>query len=103
MTEARKPRWTWTRTLIALLLVLMVLAGGSVGFYLFIRSQQIEEGAETHEAVCALKHDLEDRVGLSERFLLQHPRGAPGIPAVTIRESVRNQQRTISALSVIDC
>jgi hypothetical protein len=75
------------------------VAGGSV----YLLTSKSNEGSETHEAICALTADLEIRTDSTRRFLAQHPKGIPGIPATTLRESLQNQERTIDALSVVSC
>jgi hypothetical protein len=59
--------------------------------------------AASNHALCALRHDLEDRVANGERFLRKNPRGIPGIPARTLRQSIGGQRRTIRALSDLKC
>lgn len=55
------------------------------------------------DALCALRVDLQKRVETSERFLRENPEGVPGISPTVIREGIVNQQRTIAALSKLDC
>jgi len=57
----------------------------------------------TTSALCALRTDLERRVAGSKTFLAEHPAGIPGISAKVIRDGIKNQERTIKALSGIDC
>ncbi len=57
----------------------------------------------TTSALCALRADLQVRVDSSRAFLVDHPRGIPGISAKAIRDGIRNQQRTIVALAGISC
>jgi hypothetical protein len=59
--------------------------------------------ASTNTALCALRSDLERRVASSIAFLEDNPEGFPGIPAQTIRDSIANQERTITALAVLTC
>jgi hypothetical protein len=54
-------------------------------------------------SLCALRHDLEERVSNGEAFLREHPRGIPGIPAATLKQSIGGQVRTIRALSDLRC
>lgn len=65
--------------------------------------QTSRDSRVTTAALCALRHDLERRVASSQAYLLTHPHGLPGFPASTIRDGIKNQQRTIAALSGIDC
>jgi len=83
---------------LSVVLFVIVIGGG---VYLLVGKSN--EGAETHEAICALTADLETRTEGTRNFLTQHPRGIPGIPASTLRESLHNQERTIDALSVVSC
>lgn len=57
----------------------------------------------TTNALCVLRGDLEVRVRTSREFLKDHPNGFSGISAKAIRDAAANQQRTIAALSGIDC
>jgi hypothetical protein len=83
---------------LSVFLFVAVLVGGA-----YLLSTKSAEGAEVHEAICALSADLESRTERSRDFLRDHPNGIPGIPAATIRESVTNQERSIAALSVVSC
>lgn len=58
---------------------------------------------QTNASLCALRHDLEERVRGGEAFLLDHPHGIPGIPARTLRVSLSGQRRTIRALGNLSC
>lgn len=60
---------------------------------------------QNQTALCGLREDLEQRVDGSQAFLREHPAGLPelGVTAAAIREGLRNQQRTISVLAVLDC
>lgn len=57
----------------------------------------------SEKALCALRADLEKRVEGSEAFLMQHPKGIPGIPAKAIRDGLINQKRTVKALQELSC
>jgi hypothetical protein len=65
--------------------------------------QTRHDAGVTTAALCALRSDLERRIASSQAFLREHPDGIPGIPARTIRDGIKNQERTIRALSRIDC
>jgi hypothetical protein len=62
-----------------------------------------DEARRTHAALCALRGDLNQRVTQSENYLDEHPRGAPGIPAAAIRQSLVNARRTARSLRRLDC
>jgi hypothetical protein len=61
------------------------------------------EARDTTFALCTFRKDLEVRVAASRKFLASHPDGFAGVPVRTIREGISNQERTIGALSGIDC
>lgn len=77
----------------------LVVAGG-----IYLSVTQSAEGKETHEAICALVSDLEQRTDSTRNFLGTHPHGYPGLATRSqVRESLQNQERTLEALSVISC
>lgn len=61
------------------------------------------ETQRTNQALCTFRADLEQRVRSSEKFLAEHPKGIPGIPIATIRNSLDNQRRTIDSLNSLHC
>jgi hypothetical protein len=85
---------------------LNLLVVATVVLYVFLGAAVLwtnHEAGVTRDALCALRGDLERRVASSERFLVEHPVGVPGIPASTIREGIINQRRTINALAGLSC
>jgi len=64
---------------------------------------RIEENTTTRAAVCVLRADLAQRVKEADKFLRDHPDGALHLEPDVIRDSIRNQRRTINALANIDC
>jgi hypothetical protein len=82
-------------------LVLLLAVGGIT---VFVLAHKTNEGSETHEAVCALVTDLEERTEGTKAFLSAHPHGIPGLATgAQLRESLHNQERTLGALSVVTC
>lgn len=80
----------------------LMLAVAAIGGYLL--THKTTEGTETHEAICALVADLEERTESTRVFLAAHPHGFPGFASASqLRESLMNQERTLDALSVISC
>jgi hypothetical protein len=61
------------------------------------------QGEQAHDAICALKADLDRRIQASLDFLVTHPNGIQGITAATIRQGIANQQLTIDALQEVKC
>lgn len=69
----------------------------------WVAYRQGRDAAETHNALCTLRHDLVLRVHSSREFLADHPRGIPGISPIQIRVGIDNQQRTVDALAPLSC
>lgn len=84
------------RTLVIATVVLYVVLGGVVLW-------TYNSSSTTHDALCTLRADLQNRVAQSQKFLLGHPQGFAGIPAATIQQGLVNQQHTIDALSSLSC
>lgn len=83
--------------------VCLIIALG-VGVYAVSLAVRIgEESEKTTAALCTLRQDLQVRVDATERFLVDHPKGFAGIPAVQLRQSLDGQKRTIAALSSLEC
>jgi hypothetical protein len=109
MAKGVIPRWQ------LLLVYVFVVAAGSVGVARVEtiaedasdlgreNANRIKETEESRDALCVLRADLERRVATSRDFLEENPAGIPGIPARTIRDGIRNQERTIEALSGLSC
>lgn len=54
-------------------------------------------------ALCSFRDDLQKRVTSTTKFLQEHPKGIPGIPAGTLRVSLINEQHTLDSLSALKC
>jgi hypothetical protein len=87
--------WRQTATSVAVV--------GLVIFGILLLKRTNHEANQNTRALCALRHDLEQRVSAGGRFLADHPRGIPGVPAKTLRQSIDGQRRTIRALRSVDC
>lgn len=61
------------------------------------------ESSMNGRALCALRHDVEERVRQGTAFLRSHPQGLPGFPAGAIRVSISNSARTVRVLSGLQC
>lgn len=78
---------------------------------------QAEQGVQSHDAVCTLKLDYNNRIAdqgrsirSAQEFLTEHPSGIPGIPVSTLRVSIdnkittlRNEQSTLRSLGAVKC
>lgn len=92
----RRGLWLLTWATAVLYVVVVTI---SVGGYLTLRGSQ----QRNTRALCALRADIERRVQISKDFLIAHPHGIPGFPAATIKASLDNQERSIDALSGLNC
>lgn len=88
--------------LVALMVSVALLAGSSAYFFV-ANNERAAEGRQAHDAICALRADLVNRVAAGRAFLAEHPQGIPGIPAATLQTSIDGQVKTIAALSEVDC
>jgi hypothetical protein len=92
------------RTAVLILCIAFAAVVAANAFYILPRlTRQADENTRASVALCALRVDLQRRVAAAKNFLAEHPNGIPGIPARTFRDGIDNQQRTISALTVLRC
>lgn len=107
MSEVREELTGTLRRLVWATVVLYVVLALLVGFVWISGVQQRDDIAQsansTNQALCVLRADLEVRVADSIKFLADHPNGIPGIPVASIQQSIENQQRTVDALSGLEC
>jgi hypothetical protein len=61
------------------------------------------DSRRNHQALCALRGDLQARIASSTSFLIAHPEGVAGISAKVIHDGIVNQQRTVRALHNLSC
>jgi uncharacterized protein HemX len=102
------------------ILSIMVALTAAASFFAFIRVQDVQsqqnaaitvlhaqtkEAIETHRGVCAFRSSLQDQVRSSEKYLRQHPSGAPSlhISAAQIEQSISREKKTIHALRDLNC
>lgn len=88
-------RW-WFRVLVVCTAIIFLISVGTAVYAAVQASVQ-------HQAVCALQDDLERRIRSANDFLKEHPEGLANVPPATLRESIRNQERTLTALSIVRC
>jgi hypothetical protein len=92
-------KWRWRA-----MTVWVILFTAVVGWQIQINHDTAAKGDAAHAALCVFVQDLSDRTSNSERFLMEHPNGIPGIPGAVIRNSLKNQQKTLASLnSEIEC
>jgi hypothetical protein len=86
-------------------LFLLLAALGIVGYIDASnrRADLARESDRTNAALCTFVGDLQRRIKSSEDFLRDHPHGAFGFSAGTIRQGLENQRRTVMSLSGLGC
>lgn len=81
--------------------IAVVLVAVVAGFW------QYSQNSQAKRALCAFRLDLEVRIDNSRKYLDDLDTGKrepiPGITRVDIVTSLQNQERTIKALSSLDC
>lgn len=85
---------TWGAARVAAFLLLSIATG-----FGFLRL------GEAHEALCALRADLERREANTLRYLEEHPgpEPIPGISRAEILRGLENQRRTLRSLDSLSC
>lgn len=58
---------------------------------------------QTNDSLCALRRDVETRAENARAFLHAHPHGFAGFSSSAIRVSLVGQERTVRALSGLNC
>lgn len=81
----------------------LLLASGSIflSAALFVRLAQTTE--RTNAALCTFRADVRQRADATTKFLLDHPKGIPGIPPATLKQGLVGQRRTVAALGDLEC
>jgi hypothetical protein len=88
--------------------IILYLALVGVGFVGWVSASHqrndLKKATENiNSTLCILRGDLETRVAASRQFLLDHPQGISGISVAILQQSIDTQQRTIDALSGLEC
>jgi hypothetical protein len=81
-----------------ILIYAVVIAAGFIGWY--INHQQ---ASKTERALCSLKAELQRRVDNTQAFLVKYPHGLDGLSKADLTKSIQDTQRTIDALSILNC
>lgn len=92
------PRWKF----IAVLASMVALTISLLSPVLILRETHARNARfnQDHAALCAFKADLTNRVLDGLHFLSAHPNGIPGITGDVLRQSVRNQAKTVYSLQI---
>lgn len=85
------------RATIAYLVLVVVLLGGVYRVETLARS--------THDALCTLRADIEQRADNADRFLREHPGPfpIPGVARAELIRSIEANRRTVASLDDLDC
>jgi hypothetical protein len=105
MRKARKIKLSFVAVVLVAFAVLAVMGWQITKTRQLVKSNHALalQGEQAHDAICALKADLDRRIQASLDFLVTHPNGIQGITAATIRQGIANQQLTIDALQEVTC
>jgi hypothetical protein len=89
-------------TVVLFLALILVTA---IGFYdtLQRRTELARVATQTIGALCTFRADLQQRYDDGVEFLQDNPDGIPGFSAAAIRQSLNNQQRTLTSLAGLPC
>jgi hypothetical protein len=92
-------------TIATIFCYVIVVALGLIGARFSMRTDRELRAEEnkTEQALCTLRHDLQDRVNASQDYLQRHPKGFPGVSAAILSTSIKGQQATIKSLSNLKC
>lgn len=94
-------RWAFSRADISPGAAVSIFLLSVIVFLGFLRIGDL--ASNTKSTLCVFRADIETRVRSSENILKDNPRGFAGIPPGVIRKSIRDQKRTVRALSGLSC
>jgi cell division protein FtsX len=94
---------TMLRWLTIAVVVCLVVAVGVGLFAITLASRVADQTDRTNAALCTFRADIETRAIQTEEFLREHPEGVAGIPAATLRQSLKGQRSTVAALGSLNC
>jgi hypothetical protein len=77
--------------------VVIYLFMGGIAIYTYSLSQR------NKRALCAIRHNAEDRVNSAQEFLLKHPKGIPGITPDDLRRTIQIYETNARALDDVNC
>lgn len=83
-------------------IILTVLLLGVSGIAWLDLASKGNEAVRTHNGVCTLRADLQDRVKQAKAFLVKHPHGG-GIGSAVVKQNITNTNKTIEALTLLNC
>jgi hypothetical protein len=99
--EARKHRHRvniWIRVM-----TLWIILFSAISIYDIHQNRiQAKKGEVALASNCKSREDLKNRIKLGEKFLKENPKGIPGIPAGTVRASLRNQRLAYRAQRILN-
>jgi hypothetical protein len=87
----------------AIVVTLCVAVLGVQGCAITQNRDRAREGAQAHDAICALKGNLADRITASEAFLRERPNGIDGLSPSLIQDSINRDKTALDAMSPVKC
>lgn len=91
------------RNLAILTITTFLLLLGMGAYFINANHQLAVEGRQAHDAICALREDLQRRIATTEQFIRDHPEGIAGIPVAELERSVESQKLTVDSLYEAKC
>lgn len=86
----------WLRVLIAMTSLLYVLTA-TWAFYTFHAAER------NRKALCTLRANTQIQIEQTQQFLIDHPRGFPGVSNSDLKANIRQLQKTVDALDTLHC
>lgn len=101
--------WKRTFNILTLLVIAAAIYVSAMGSHR--QGQLAKQGAETHDAICTFRADLQRRFDDGQAFLRMTPeermkKYGPSLgstPESVVKNSLANQQQTLDSLGALDC
>lgn len=84
---------------------MLALALGVLFVCVFLLLGRAQDAAETHNAVCVYRSNLLEQAHETQKYLLEHPDGAPalGITAAQLQQTLERQRAAAESLAGLNC
>lgn len=86
----------WIRVLAGMTVVLYIVMLGVAGY-------TYDLSKKNTRALCTIRQNAEDRADQAQQFLIDHPRGIPGISVTDLNRSINAYNSTARALNDVNC
>jgi hypothetical protein len=91
-----------TASFVAIVVISFVVLA-VMGWQITQNRERAKEGQQAHDAICALKGNLADRILASQTFLEERPNGIPGLTPTLIQDSIDRDKLALDAMSPVRC